>query len=309
MFSKVIIVCPWNITGGPDALHQLCGSINRQGGHAYIYYTEKPAKSNEYALLPYLQQYFIHTIDHIEDASDTAVVLPEIYVNAVGSFTKATVFLWWLGLSESSMLVYDKFRSKLESTRLFNACANSRVYVELTQRKYKNTLRLIEPIAPIMRQTTKEERQNYVVYNPVKGSDRYVEKISVHLDDSEVKLIPARSMSSSQLAKTFSTSKVYLDFGTFPGRERMPREAATAGCCLITGQFGCSSYWEDLPIPEDYKFSLDCETEDLFKDIALKVKHVIQNYERCIQDFRYIRSIIKDEPVVFDLRVKTLFCL
>jgi len=43
--------------------------------------------------------------------------------------------------------------------------------------------------------------------------------------------------------------KLYVDFGKHPGKDRMPREAAVHGCCIITGRRGAAGNPFDIPIP------------------------------------------------------------
>jgi len=38
-FDQVLVFCPDATTGGPEALHQLVGAVNRQGGTAKLVYT------------------------------------------------------------------------------------------------------------------------------------------------------------------------------------------------------------------------------------------------------------------------------
>ena len=48
-------------------------------------------------------------------------------------------------------------------------------------------------------------------------------------------------------------ARIYIDFGPHPGMDRLPREAALAGCVVITNAEGAAQYDEDVPIPGDYK--------------------------------------------------------
>ena len=46
----------------------------------------------------------------------------------------------------------------------------------------------------------------------------------------------------------------YIDFGPHPGMDRLPREAALAGCIVITNREGAAAHDEDVPLPPEYKF-------------------------------------------------------
>ena len=63
-------------------------------------------------------------------------------------------------------------------------------------------------------------------------------------------------MTSKEVQELLSKCKVYIDFGHFPGKDRVPREAAMCNCCIITGKYGASNFTEE-------KLFGDCfETED-----------------------------------------------
>ena len=52
----------------------------------------------------------------------------------------------------------------------------------------------------------------------------------------------------------------YIDFGPHPGMDRLPREAALAGCVVITNCEGAANFEEDIPLPPEFKFpSFDVE--------------------------------------------------
>ncbi|KAL3809235.1 hypothetical protein ACHAXA_005283 [Cyclostephanos tholiformis] len=46
----------------------------------------------------------------------------------------------------------------------------------------------------------------------------------------------------------------YIDFGPHPGMDRLPREAALAGCIVITNREGAAAHDEDVPLPQEFKF-------------------------------------------------------
>ena len=69
----------------------------------------------------------------------------------------------------------------------------------------------------------------------------------------------------AEVKALFQTSKLYVDFGSHPGKDRMPREAATHGCCIITGRRGSAGNAFDVPIPARYKF----------RDLRLNVPKIV----------------------------------
>jgi len=150
-------------------------------------------------------------------------------------------------------------------------------------------------------QTDLTKKENIVVYNPKKGFD-FTKKIINKAKD--VKFVPLINMSRDEVIKTLQKAKVYIDFGNHPGKDRIPREAAILGCCVITGKRGSAAFFEDVPISDEYKFN---DTEKNILAIVDKIKDCLENYEERYKDFEYYRQIIKNEPQKFLENLKKIF--
>jgi hypothetical protein len=150
-------------------------------------------------------------------------------------------------------------------------------------------------------QTDLTKKENTVVYNPKKGF-AFTKKIIKKAKD--VKFIPLINMSRDEVIKTLQKAKVYIDFGNHPGKDRIPREAAILGCCVITGKRGSAGFYEDVSIPNEYKFE---DKELNIPKIIDKIKDCLENYEERYKDFEYYRQIIKNEPQKFLEDLKKIF--
>ncbi|KAL7537427.1 hypothetical protein ACHAXR_007818 [Thalassiosira sp. AJA248-18] len=62
-------------------------------------------------------------------------------------------------------------------------------------------------------------------------------------------------MTGEEVVALLKRSKVYIDFGPHPGMDRLPREAALAGCVVITNREGAANFNEDVPLPSEFKFA------------------------------------------------------
>ena len=111
-------------------------------------------------------------------------------------------------------------------------------------------------------------------------------------------------MTREQVVDLLSQAKVYVDFGGHPGKDRIPREACVSGACIITNMSGSAFYYNDVPIPDEYKFD---EKESSLDDVICKIQECIDDYESRVKDFDYYRSCIKGEQDVFIEDVKQLF--
>jgi len=150
-------------------------------------------------------------------------------------------------------------------------------------------------------QTDLTKKENIVVYNPKKGL-AFTQKIIKKAKD--IKFVPLINMSRDEVVKTLQKAKVYIDFGNHPGKDRIPREAAILGCCVITGKRGSAAFFEDVSIPDEYKFE---DREENIPKIIDKIKDCFENYEERYKDFEYYREVIKNEPQKFIEDLKKIF--
>jgi hypothetical protein len=150
-------------------------------------------------------------------------------------------------------------------------------------------------------QTDISKKEDIVVYNPKKGFS-FTKKIISSAKD--IKFIPLINMTREEVIKILQRAKVYIDFGNHPGKDRIPREAAILGCCVITGKRGSAAFFEDVPIPDEYKFE---DKEESIPKIIEKIKDCFKNFEERYKDFEYYREVIRNEPQKFIEDLKKIF--
>jgi hypothetical protein len=147
---------------------------------------------------------------------------------------------------------------------------------------------------------TQPQRRNQVLYS-IKGWG-VVEKLK--FVQPALKWIALENMSPQEVRTSMAGSKVYADFGFHPGKDRMPREAAVNGCCVIVGMRGAAVIHQDIPIPNAYKFNMD--PFDM-AGVILTIEDCMLNYEKRIRDFEsYIRTIQLNE-IQFEIEVRQIF--
>lgn len=141
------------------------------------------------------------------------------------------------------------------------------------------------------------QKEDIVVYNPSKESS-FTRKLITYSErlKYKIKFVPIYKMTRQEAIELLLKAKVYIDFGNHPGKDRIPREAAVLGCCVITGKRGSAAYYEDVPIPKEYKFD---DIEENIPLILEKIKDCMQNYKDKIDHFDNYRQIIKNEKQKF----------
>jgi len=145
------------------------------------------------------------------------------------------------------------------------------------------------------------KKENFVVFNPKKGFSYTKEIIKAAKD---ITFVPIVNMTREQVIEILQRAKVYIDFGNHPGKDRIPREAAILGCCVITSKRGSAAFQEDVPIPERYKFD---DTLDNVPRVVETIRYCFENFDEAVRDFDFYRELIKEEPKKFIDDLKKIF--
>lgn len=117
----------------------------------------------------------------------------------------------------------------------------------------------------------------------------------------DIEFIAINNMSRAEVVEILKISKVYIDFGNHPGKDRIPREAALLDCCIITNKRGSSLFYDDVSIDSEFQF------EDEDSNIPLisgKIKECFYNYENKIKQFSFYKNKIKQEKSIFIEQIK-----
>lgn len=334
--TKIFILAPVGVvTGGVELLHQLCDVLNRNGKNAFIFYV---GAENQEIPLEY-QKYNIQLIDHIEDDEKNIFVLSEIYIRELYRIKKSQVLIWWLSVDnyfyhfQGSLIDDFKFKSvfgfkrfirenfnrlllqkqpkkyslrKLSKNKNVRCNAFQSAYAEdfLKRNGITNTARLSDYLNDdyIFNSEIVALKDNIIIYNPKKGLKFTKKLIS---NSSDLNWIPIENMTRQQVKETMLKAKLYVDFGYHPGKDRMPREAAMCGCCIITGKQGAAGFSDDLSIDETkYKFN---QSEKDIPTIIEKIREILKNYDNEIQNYSSYRKRISEEKLQFENDALKLF--
>ena len=148
-----------------------------------------------------------------------------------------------------------------------------------------------------------KDKQNIVLYNPKKGLE-FTQKIIEKSKGKNWKWVPLIGLKNEQVKEYLETSKVYIDFGNHPGKDRFPREAAILGCCVLTDKRGAANYFKDVPIVDKYKYE---DKDKNIPKIIQMIEYCIENYSIARNDFEDYREYIKSEKATFTDDVVKIF--
>lgn len=293
---KVLIVSPYYETGGPEALHQLCDAINNNGGDAYIWYYGEDKSSSPDAY----KNYNIKITTELVDEKEYIIVLPECEGKMIPAIKNAKVYFWWLSVDNNNFFQYGNTFTNPNIHHLYQS--NYALWYLLN-----NEAIYYQPLFDYINDgyiensiNSEYNKEDIVCFNPRKGYE-YTQEIIKLLPD--IKFVPLTNMSRDEVIDTLKKSKIYIDFGYHPGKDRFPREAALTNNCVISGFRGSAMLYNDVPIdPLKYKFNLN-ELES----VADRIKDCLENYDERIKDFSLYKSVIINQKEEFINQVKQIF--
>ena len=329
--SKIYILCPAYIkTGGPELLHQLTYELNNNNYNAYITYYGFDENDKNYTC-PDFKKYIdsFKTIKEIDDNDNNIIISPESVtaIKFMEQFNECKKVIWWLsvdnftkhfgiikpiqtfGIKRFIKLVLDRkliYNFKKIKNVPYHLCQSHYAIDFLKLKKISN-----ENIAYLSDYISKEyleinekdwpKKENIVLYNPKKGY-KYTKKIINQAKN--IKFIPIQNLTTEEVKSLLLKSKVYIDFGNHPGKDRFPREAAVCGCCVITGKKGSANYHNHVPIDDEFKFE---GNKSNITSIIEKINNCLNDYDNEIKKFEEYREFIYGEKDNFKKDVKTIF--
>lgn len=298
-------VCPAGIeSGGPELAHQMCNTLGKLGYRAQMYYIESDVV--EPIDVPASSKYIKYGTEHVKsikevEDSPSVVVFNEGATGWIPVINNCHKVLWWMSVDNYIINTQEKdmhvLREQIELHLVQSAYAYHYVTEHIGISKDK-VMYVSDYIGDIyMANLPEMPRQNIVLYNPKKGFDRLKPIIE---NTRWVKWIPLIGLSEEDMTAYMHISKIYIDFGNHPGKDRIPREAARCGCCIITNKRGSAAYYEDVPVPDKYKF----EDETDIEAIQYSIRTICDNFYESQQDFEGYRRMISGEKKAFYNDVK-----
>lgn len=325
---RIVVCCPAYIaSGGPELLQQLCFKLRKAGYNAIAGYygitndnENIIPKAYEIYNNPYIK------IQHYNETKNDIVVMPETFIGAFKLKAKIKVF-WWLSVDNfKGTFIGSKKHIHMRIRPIFpflgTASYLSKLFVKkkidyhLVQSHYakdyvqklgidhRKVMYLSDYLNNIFIDNAINNtvhKENIVLYNPKKGIE-FTQKLILYADN--IKWVPLVNLSREQMSDKLQSAKVYIDFGNHPGKDRIPREAAISGCCVITGKRGSAKFYDDVPIPAQLKFD---EANFNCKEICDRIYDVFDNYSEYYEMLSDYRNKIRNEEAIFDVNLKEAF--
>ena len=293
---EVLIVCPANCTtGGPEALHAFASGLNKMDGiHARLWswnITSYPPQPAEYAA------YGCEYVTDIPADFDGIIVYPEIWANHALDYPQYTRAVYWLGIDAYASWNLRDAGAFLADDSIIHIAQSAYAYDFLRRLRVSRLLMCTDLLnADFYAEYGEQERTNEVLYNPAKATP-FQRRLMEACHGITFK--PITGMTREQVIDAMHHAKLYIDFGKFPGRERMPREAILCGCCVVSSKIGAAAYYADFP--HHYKF--DSKDGHIWA-IVNTIHYVLHNFDTCSGDFEIARMRLRAERDLVPEQVK-----
>ena len=214
-------------------------------------------------------------------------------------FNKITFFLFGiLTLKDYLKIYYSLFNfnffKELNQTNIH--IAQSNYALDFIKKKLKNikTLLVEDQQRELYKKIYNKEKKifkkvNIVSYNATKSNEFIYSIINY---DKNINFIPIRGLTAKEMTRLLIKSKIYIDFGYHPGKDRAPREAVLFGNCLITNYKGSAGFYDDVTISNKFKFY---EKYQNLKNINKLIYSIFDKYPKYFKDMsKYQKKILKE---------------
>ena len=278
------------IAGGVESLFQLADAINNVGGESIVLWDRQysdpiPVK---------YKHYNIQYSENVEDTSDNWIIYPEVWTEKLGTYKNMKKAIWWLSVDNN----HGKFKEFSDSniTHFYQSFYALNFLQKNGVEKY---LPLFDYIPSKYTESTYDisQKRNIVCYNPVKGLEITNQ---IKFFNPDIEFTPIVGMGEEQIINLLKISKIYIDFGHHPGRDRIPRESAILGNCVLTNSKGASGFYNDIPVNKQYKTSN-------VEEIGTVIRNCFENFDKVIDEFSLYRSSIRSQKEQLHNLVKQYF--
>lgn len=322
--KQIIIVAPMLTSGGPEALCQLAHELKLQGFQVNLLIIrswneikKKFFHNNWYIcaqhnnLIPtiYKEKYTVNYLDHDFILNDSSlIILPEIWGDLIPFFNPAKIAFYWLSIANFEQIGNNttcKFFVQNKRPDFFNCIHLSDApWISKKLENWDIHSTLIE--APICNYYTENipdnaTKKDLIVFNPKKGAQ--LAQLYKKLNPNN-NYFAIENLTEQEVIKSLDSAKIYIDFGHFPGKDRIPREALARGCVIFIHNQNCGSDYDSFPINDYFRFNeRDIENGTLQN----KVNQALNNFEDISKQQNDAREQLYHEYSKFSKQIHNLF--
>ena len=316
--TKIYVHGPAQIaSGGPELTHQLASQLLKLSLDACMFYNSDLLDP----VHPRYKKYHVPFARTVEDEPHNVLIIPESANNLVYRYKNIQRVFWWLSVDNYVGNVQDILNSFKASDFLkprpqffyFNAAIDESLEHRV-QSEYARQFCLVNGVSESRIKVVRDyinsefirraayinlaDKQDIVAFYPYKGFE-FTQKLIKAAP--EINWAPIHHMTPDQVQNLLAHSKVYIDFGHHPGRDRIPREAAISGCVVITGRRGAANNPIDIAIDDSFKFD---DRDENIPAIIKRIKQVLADFPTELEKQSAYREELMQEPETFAREVE-----
>jgi|TARA_B110000908_G_C10250071_1_gene451437 hypothetical protein len=324
MYWRNLVICfisTCKFTGGPLAIHQAASKVKAHGGDAGILYTKNGKPHMAFDLcdgrivskISFLGRFKINGQlkafgfpTRVSFSREDHFIVPEIFPDLAYRLLRLgckNVSLWWLSVDNFPLSNLQT----LQNQRLMRECKHlcqSEYAADFVRRHGASSVSMLsdeidfhtnETLPPVSKRT------NDLCFLPNKsaGADELLEHLS-----QEFSIVRLENMSRSQITETLLDTRIFLDFGHHPGKDRVPREAALCGAIPVVRAEGAARFEQDVPLPKE----LLIESRAFFDgpEFISRLQNILNSAEQFNDALSQYRAKIASEKQTFDSEIQAL---
>jgi hypothetical protein len=313
----IIIVSPIFVTGGVESLHQLANLLtllNIENRIAYVsegfgfnidnddFIVNAPDKSiSEYGV------YRSKMAESCKVSDIKQIIFPEVFTNFARQLCHhISTAIWWLSVDNAftvdSPLLQEQTRKEFFQLPIQHYYQSRYAANFLQQHGVRDIYEISDYLDYERFKKLNLKKKITILYNPRKGKER---ALALAAQMPHIKFIPLTDMTSSKVQETMQKSRLYMDFGHHPGKDRMPREAANQGCVVMCRTAGAAQFFEDVPLPQHLMFN---DFDLLQGNLAQRVQSILTDgFEDAWKSMDRYRNLLDSEPKLMLQKVQTVF--
>ena len=277
-------------------MHQLGSQLMARGIKVKMVYLPDDGKQYVNPVEKEYEKYHLEWTQEISDEPQNALIVYETFTAGLYWGSNIQKVLWWLSV-DNYFVALRRYFNNLQMQeittnplhRLFAFDKRDKV-IHWCQSKYARQFVLCNGVPEewifmvedylspgfLSGEMDLSQKENIVAFNPRKGWENTKKLIEKRPD---IEWRPIENMTPAQVKELLLQAKVYIDFGNHPGKDRIPREAAMAGCVVITGRQGAAANAYDIKIPDDFKI-FDTDVSGILAKIDEVFTDFISAYKR-----------------------------
>lgn len=306
---KFVVFSPVVYTGGPFALYQLSDAIKSMGHKCEVIFYNKAQFSISNGKCKVIYQEEFDTPEmvgitpdkcHAIEQSDF-LIFPEVIPDILANFYKfgfKNLAFWWLSWDNAPLAKLEQFELASilpKVTHIFQS-----YYALENAKRYGFEGIIVSDYtsydAELAKTTVEKDVDICYFARKAQGADALITSLEQSFSVQKIE-----NMSISQVHQLLHRSKFFIDFGTHPGKDRIPREAAIYNCIPIVRRVGAATHMLDVPLPKILKPSSTQMSElHYVPNILIEFSF---DHEKALRNIDAYRLVVEQEKQTFFAQV------